>query len=248
MKKILIIGATSGIGRELCLQYARLGCKVTATGRRRELLDSLKSSHENIFTCEMDVVNCNAAVLLETISAGMGGIDLIILSAGCGEVNLRLDSAIELRTANTNVLGFTDCAIAAYRYLKKQGGGMLAGISSVASFRGTAASPAYSASKAYVSNYLEGLRVMAYKDKSNVEVRTIVPGFVDTPLVKSEGIFWMAPVEKAAKQIIRALDGRGNIIYITKRWRLVAWVLKLLPEFIYKRILTSLTRSRLETK
>ena len=239
IRNILIIGATSGIGRELCAQYARRGCKVTATGRRRELLASLKESSANISTCAADVVDCHAAALLQKVAADMGRIDLIILSAGYGDVNQELVPAIELRTVNTNVLGFTDCAVAAYHHLKKQGGGMLAGISSVASFRGGAAGPAYSASKAYVSSFLEGLRIMAWKDRAKVTVSAIIPGFVDTALAKGvggQGIFWMAPVEKAARQIIRALDRRRTTIYVTKRWRLVAWAMRLLPEFIYKRI------------
>jgi short-subunit dehydrogenase len=240
VRNILIIGATSGIGRELCMQYAQRGCKVTATGRRRELLVSLKESNPNIFTCEMDVVDCNADALLQKVAAVMGKIDLIILSAGYGDVNQKLMSTIELQTVNINVLGFTDCAVAAYRYLKQQGGGMLAGISSVASFRGGAAGPAYSASKAYVSNYLEGIRILSYKDKANITVSTVIPGFVDTDLAKGvggeEGIFWMASVEKAVRQIIHALDRHKQIVYVTKRWRLVAWAMRLLPEFIYKRI------------
>jgi short-subunit dehydrogenase len=240
MKNILIIGATSGIGRELCLQYAKRGCKVTATGRRQALLTSLKESSSNIATCAMDVVDCNAAELLQKVGAAMGGIDLVVLSAGYGDVNQELVAAIELRTVNTNVLGFTDCAAAAYRYLKEHGGGMLAGISSVASFRGGSAGPAYSASKAYVSSYMEGLRVMSYKDKASVKVSTIIPGFVDTDLAKGvggeDGIFWMAPVEKAARQIISGLSRGKKIIYVTRRWRLVAWALRLLPDFIYKRI------------
>jgi short-subunit dehydrogenase len=211
-----------------------------ATGRRRELLASLEKSNANIFSCEMDVVDCNADALLQKVAALMGKIDLIILSAGYGDVNQELVSSIELRTVNINVLGFTDCAVAAYHYLKEQGGGMLAGISSVASFRGVAAGAAYSASKAYVSNFLEGIRIMSYKDKANITVSTIIPGFVDTDLAKGvggeEGIFWMASVEKAARQIIRALDKRKKIIYITKRWRFVAWGMRLLPECIYKRI------------
>ncbi|MDR1416921.1 MAG: SDR family NAD(P)-dependent oxidoreductase [Prevotellaceae bacterium] len=240
MKNVLVIGATSGIGRELCVQYARRGYKVTATGRRQELLASLRESSSNIATCAMDVVDCNAAALLQKVADGMGGIDLVILSAGYGDINQELVTAIELRTVNTNVLGFTDCAAAAYHYLKEHGGGMLAGISSIASFRGGSAGPAYSASKAYVSSYMEGLRVLAYKDKANIKVSTIIPGFVDTALAKSVGedgsIFWMAPVEKAAGQIISGLGRGKKIIYVTRRWRLVAWALRLLPDFIYKRI------------
>lgn len=72
IRNMLIIGATSGIGRELCAQYARRGCKVTATGRRRELLASLKESSANISTCAADVVDCHAAALLQKALAAGG--------------------------------------------------------------------------------------------------------------------------------------------------------------------------------
>ena len=101
-------------------------------------------------------------------------------------------------------------------------------------------SPSYYASKAYVSNYLEGLRKKAVKNKLKLNVCTVIPGFVDTALAQgvggNDGLFWMAPVDKAAAQIASALRRGKNIAYITRRWRLIAWLLKIIPDFIYNKI------------
>ncbi|WP_424245868.1 short-subunit dehydrogenase [Elusimicrobium posterum] len=244
MKNILVIGATSGIGRELCLKYAGMGYKVAATGRRVELLASLKLAQPDlIYTYTNDVTQCKAQELIKQISADLGGLDIIVISSGFGDINFFLESEVEFKTVNTNVLGFTDWADAGYKLLSsqfKESGrkGVLAGLSSIASFRGSDAAPAYFASKAYVSNYLQGLRKKAIKDKEDVSIVTIIPGFVDTALGKGvggKGLFWVAPVGKAARQIISAVDKKKKVAYITKRWRLMAWVLKLAPDFIYNR-------------
>jgi len=108
--------------------------------------------------------------------------------------------------------------------------------SSIAAIRGGGDAPAYNASKAFVSNYLEGLRQMAAKMKLPLTVTDIKPGFVDTVMAQGEGLFWVAPAEKAAKQILEAVEKKKDHAYVTKRWRLVAWVLKLLPGRLYCKI------------
>lgn len=245
MKNILIIGATSGIGREMALQYAARGNKVAATGRRAELLAGLKAEYpDNIFTYTNDVREGRAEQIVKTAAADLGGLDAVIICAGVGHINQNLNAAPELDTVMTNVYGFTDFADAAYNYLDAQfketaRKGRLAAISSIASFRGSDDGPAYYASKAYVSNYLEGLRKKAFKTKSGVSVTTIIPGFVDTALAKSVGgvgLFWMAPVKKAAEQIITAVEKDKSRAYITKRWALLAFVMRNAPDFLYNRI------------
>lgn len=241
-KNVLVIGATSGIGRGLCLEYLKLGCKVAASGRRGDLLETLKQEDpQKVFTYINDVTTATATQLITAAEKEMGGLDIIIICAGFGDINTELSTEVELKTVNVNVYGFTDCAVAAYRYFKKKGGGTLAGISSIASFRGGSDSPSYYASKAYVSNYLEGLRIKSFKEKAGIAVCTIIPGFVDTVLAKgvgegNQGLFWVAPVPKAAKQIINAIDKKKKRAYITKRWWIIARILKIVPDFIYKHV------------
>ena len=242
---VLIAGGTSGIGRELCKIYVSKGCKVALTGRREKLLEEIKNfAPQQIFTYQSDITELKNSALIEQAAKDMGGINIIIICSGMGNLNPELTADIENQTVKTNVLGFTDFVAAGYLYLvnrfKTKGkSGTLAGISSIASFRGSDYAPAYYASKAYVSNYLEGVRKKAVKEKSGVKVCTIIPGYIDTVLAGNVGgksIFWVAPLDKAATQIYNAISKGRKIVYITKRWRFIAWLLKFTPDFIYYKV------------
>jgi short-subunit dehydrogenase len=86
-----------------------------------------------------------------------------------------------------------------------------------------------------MSNYAEGLFIKAWKLKKNITITDIKPGFIDTKMAKGNKQFWVAPVHKAALQIIKAIDKKKRVVYITKRWWLVAQIMKWLPFSIYKR-------------
>ncbi|MDR0646463.1 MAG: SDR family NAD(P)-dependent oxidoreductase [Elusimicrobiota bacterium] len=166
-KNILITGATSGIGRAVALECLKRGYKVAATGRRAELLAELKrAAPGRVFTYLHDVTTGGAAQIIAVADKEMDGVNIVLINAGYGDIDLDLKEEVELKTVNTNVFGFTDAACAAYRYFKKNGGGVLGAVSSIASFRGGWAAPAYNASKAFVGNYMEGLRVKSYREKS----------------------------------------------------------------------------------
>jgi short-subunit dehydrogenase len=133
-------------------------------------------------------------------------------------------------------MGFVKIASFSFNYFRKQRHGQLAVISSVAALRGNSFAPAYSASKAYVSNYAEGLNIKARKLKVDIVVTDIRPGFVKTSMAKGEGQFWVAPVEKAARQIRTAIAAKKRVAYITKRWWLIAAIMKRVPFWIYRKI------------
>ena len=109
-------------------------------------------------------------------------------------------------------------------------------ITSVGGLRGSGIAPAYNATKAYQINYLEGLRQKASKLEGQIFVTDVRPGFVDTDMAKGEGQFWVSEPEKAAKQIYTSIRRRKKISYITKRWLLIAILLKLMPKFLYDRM------------
>jgi short-subunit dehydrogenase len=119
------------------------------------------------------------------------------------------------------------------KYFISHGRGHLVGISSLAALRGNRFSPAYSASKSFLSIYLEGLRHKAVKEKLSVTVTDIKPGYVNTAMAKGKYLFWIAPVPKAVKQIIKAIEKKKAVAYITRRWRVIAWIYKALPKWIY---------------
>ncbi|MFA5404467.1 MAG: SDR family NAD(P)-dependent oxidoreductase [Ignavibacteria bacterium] len=238
MKKVIIIGATSGIGRELAKVFSEKGYLVGITGRRENLLQELKNENPESYlikSFDISQPETNANNLDELVNE-LGGLDLIIINSGTGNGNDNLDFKIEKETIDTNVLGVTEISDWAFNYFRKQGYGQIALVSSIAGMRGGRFAPAYSASKAFIINYAEGLRQKAKKLKLPIYVTDIRPGFVDTAMAKSPAKFWVATPQKAAAQIYSALKRKMKIAYITKRWIIFAYLMKLLPKWIFDRI------------
>jgi short-subunit dehydrogenase len=219
MKRIIIVGASSGIGKELALQYAEK-----------------QRFPQQIFTSCFDVTGPNNESRLLQLIKELGGLDLIIYNAGFGEPSERLDVKAEIATTLTNALACVEMVGAAFNYFWEKGGGQVAITSSVAALRGSGWAPAYSASKAFVSNYAEGLNIKAGKWKKDIIVTDIRPGFVDTKMAKGHGRFWVAPPEKAATQMVKAIEKKKRVAYITRRWWLVAQLMKALPYSLYRRM------------
>lgn len=238
MKKAIVIGASSGIGRELARVLSRGSYAVGLAGRRADLLKSLQNEITGAsFIKHIDVSKQDEAIgHLEEFILEMGGLDLIVISSGVGFINPELGWKAEKDTVDVNVSGFAAMAGVAFKHFLKQDYGHIVGISSVAALRGGAEAPAYNASKAFVSNYLGGLRQKAAKAGAAITVTDIKPGFVNTAMAKGEGLFWVASPEKAAYQIYRAIEGRRKHAYITRRWRLMAWLLKFMPDWIYNKL------------
>lgn len=238
MKKAIIIGATSGIGKGLAEILVDNDYKVGITGRRTKLLDKLKSQNQNsYYTRAFDITDTKIIVEnLDALTTELGGLDLLIISSGTGDLNEKLDFEIEKRTVETNVIGFTCIANWAFNYFENQKSGHLVAISSVGGLRGSGIAPAYNATKSYQMNYLEGLRQKAKKTNESIFVTDIRPGFVDTDMAKGEGQFWVATVEKATQQIFEAIKRKKQIAYITKRWKIIAIILKRVPRQIYAKM------------
>ena len=230
MKIALIIGASSGIGKELAKLLAEDSYKVIITGRRGKLLEEIKESNPENFVVKVnDVTDLNACeTLFSELQNEFKSIDLVVYSSGVGDPNYELAWEKELPTLQTNVISAVKIYGLAYNLFRKQGYGHLVGISSIASIRGNRHVPAYFASKAFQANYLESLWMKGKRSKAEIYVTDIQPGFVDTSLALGT-TFWMASAEKAAKQIYTAIKLKKKKSYITKRWRLVAFVLKIVP-------------------
>lgn len=236
-RKIIIIGASSGIGKELALLYAARGDQVAITGRREALLEDIRQQYpDRIITRSFDVTAPDNREQLESLVADLGGLDLFIYNAGYGGVSKELDWPIERVTTETNVFGFVSLVHYAFTYFCRQGHGQIALTSSVAALRGNSWAPAYSASKAFMSNYAEGLQIKAGRMQKNIIVTDIRPGFVNTKISGGNRRFWMASPQKAALQITASIDQKKRIAYITRRWWIVAQVLKLLPYTLYRRL------------
>jgi len=238
MKKAIVVGASSGIGKQLAIILADKGYKVGITGRRDQLLLNLQATKPESFIVScFDVSHVDEVPLqLQKLADKLGGLDLLVLSSGTGKINPALNTVFEQQTNAVNVAGFTAVADWAFNFFEQQCHGHFAAITSVAAIRGNRQAPAYGASKAYQVNYLEALRQKATKTKLPVYVTDIRPGFVDTPMAQAENMFWVAPVGKAAEQILKALENRRDVVYITKRWRVVAFLFRMVPGFLFKRM------------
>jgi short-subunit dehydrogenase len=236
--RAIVVGATSGIGRELAQILAQNGCLVGITGRRTEKLIELCTEYPDVFSMKaFDITDTdNVAQNLNALVEVLGGLDLVVINSGTGYRNADLDFEKERVAIDVNVLGFTCIADWAFRLFEKQGRGHIVAVSSVAGIRGNRWAPAYGATKAYIINYLEALRAKTQKERSKICITDIRPGFVNTELINGKGLFWVANVDKAAQQIYRAIRRKRKVVYITKRWRVVGAGMKLLPKWLYCRV------------
>lgn len=242
MKKVIIIGATSGIGRELAKIYVNAGCRIGITGRRKELLEAFEKefadpsqSEKNIIFACFDVTGSENRMNLDLLISSLGGLDLLIYNSGFGDPSESLDWEIDKKTVAINVNGFIDIINHAFHFFSAQGHGHLAATSSIASNRGNSFAPAYSASKAFISCYLEGLYLKTKRMKLPVFITDIQPGFVKTKEINVKGQFWIVPVAKAARQIVDAIENKRFRVYISRRWWLIAKLMRVMPMFIYRR-------------
>ena len=233
MKKAIIIGGSSGIGKELATILSNEGYCIGITARRLKLLEEFKSNLKNKVIIEyMDVSNVLEAMNnLKDLIDKMGGLDLIVISAGTGYLNEDLEWEKEKHTIDVNVSGFCGLANISINYFKKQGYGHLVSISSIAANMPNKDAPSYSASKAFMSNYLGGLQQLYAKINKNIIITDVQPGFVDTAMAKGEKMFWLSTPQKAAMQIYQAIKKKKKKAYITKRWKLIAIILRLIQLF-----------------
>lgn len=237
MKKAIVIGGTSGIGKALAELLLEQNYKVAISGVERDNLDYLKTSYpKNLIVKYIDCSKENCSVEINDLVNELGGMDLMIFSAGVGHLNKDIGYTVENKANQVNILGFTEVVDWSYRFFNKQGHGHLVAISSFAGLFGFRTSPAYTSAKGYQINYLEALRQKANHSKLPLFVTDIRPGFVDTDISKELKKFWSTSTENAAKYIYKAILKKKGIAYVTPRWKLMAIVVKLIPEWLRGRL------------
>ena len=230
-RNAIVFGATSGIGRALSKLLVQDGYKVLITGRRLERLESLQATAPDSYVIRQhDITDVDdTGRLFEELPSTMGQVDLIIHNSGIGENNFDLEWEKDLPTLNTNVIGAARVYQLAYNYFKIQGHGHLVGITSIASLVGNRHVPAYHASKSFQSKYLESLWMKAKRTKkAKIQVTDILPGYVDTDIITGD-TFWMATLDKASRQIYAGIKKKKRKVYVTRRWGLVALMIRILP-------------------
>jgi len=235
---IVIIGATSGIGKALFEKYANENNRIGIIGRRVHLLDELYQKYPSkTIPAKADITKLEEIEqAINALHKEMEYIDLAIVCSGTGDINATLDYSIERPAIDTNIVGWTFVIDMLYHILERQGCGYLVAITSAGGLRGEPMAPAYSATKAYQISYMEALRKKAFKNGGHIIVTDIRPGLVDTAMAKGEGLFWVMPVEKVANQIITAIRKKKSKAYVSKRWHILAIINKSIPYYLYKRM------------
>ncbi len=238
MKKAIVVGATSGLGEGIARKLANEGYRVGITGRRKELLEKLKAENpSHFFIRTFNVIDTKDTIAsMQALIDELGGLDLMVLSSGIGFLNEELDFDFEERLIQVNVTGFTNLINWTYQFFESQNSGHLVAISSIAGLRGSARAAAYHASKAYQSNYIEGLQQRVEKRKQNITITNIRPGFVKTALLDGGDFFWAMPVDRAVYQICNAIRKKKKEVFVTRRWKFAAFAMKITPSFIYNKM------------
>lgn len=247
MKRAVVIGASSGIGRQVAQLLIQDGWSVGLAARREFLLQELKQmAPGRIVTSHIDVTDGDCAEKLLDLISSLGGMHLFFYSTGVGWQNSNMELAKEFKTMDTNVMGFTRMVGTAFEYFKNNAGGHIAVISSIAGTKGLGPAPSYSASKALQNTYIEALEQLSRTQKLNISFTDIRPGFVDTPLLRvcnsagTEGKQTCYPMlmnsGKVAKYIVMAINKNRKVVIIDWRWRIVTILWRFIPRCIWIRM------------
>lgn len=247
-KRVVIIGASSGIGRALAQHYASKGCMVGIAARRVDALKEIAAAYpQSVVYKVMDVTKESTSNDLLQLIESMQGADMVIYCSGAGRYSETLNFENEHNTTDVNVKGFLNVIVPAFNYFVERESQTALGsaapasrpqlvtISSVASIRGLAPTPSYSATKRFQTIYFEALEQKAHKMGIQITFTSIIPGFIATDFINRSYPFTMQ-LPYAAKCIIRAIEKRKRVAVIDWKWRLIVALMKMLPSFVWRRL------------
>lgn len=243
-RNILIIGAGSAIARALLRRYAVHGCRLVLTGRdpealQRQARDLTLRGAALAHPVLLDVNDSDQALqaAIDEARDALGSVDTAVICHGTlpDQATIAHDPAQVQGAIATNGLSAIRLLCLLVPGFRSQGRGTLAVITSVAGDRGRGSNYIYGSAKALVSAYLQGLRAELHP--AGVHVMDIRPGFVDSPMTRQfrKGILWSTP-DRVARQIERGISRRRDILYTPGFWRLIMWIIRLIPEPVFKRI------------
>ena len=243
MKKIVIIGAASAIASHTAKSFARdeahLFLVDISMGRLEAVRDDIMARHKTkIDLFEMNVNDFDKhQEMLDTAVETMNGLDAVLIAHGTlpNQEDAQKDINIALREVSTNGTSVISIASLAANYFEEKGNGCIAVISSVAGDRGRQSNYIYGTAKGMVSIFLQGLRNRL--SKKNIPVVTIKPGFVDTPMTAHlpKNPLYASP-ESVGQAIYKAMKSGKDIAYVPGYWKLIMMIIKMIPEFIFKKL------------
>ncbi|MDV6234896.1 SDR family NAD(P)-dependent oxidoreductase [Leptospira ellisii] len=238
-KKIIVVGASSGVGKELALLLLEQGNTVTLVARRDKELKNIAAPFKtNAFVIKHDVTDFDQAdAAFQKAVKSMKGLDEIYYASGV-MYDIKpdeFDTEKDVSMLNTNLLGCVAWLNPAAAYFQTQKSGTIVGISSIAGDRGRRGNPVYNTSKAGMNTYLEALRNRL--GVLGIQVLTVKPGFIDTAMTQGlKGLFWLITAKEAATAILKAAASGKENVYVPARWGLVGLIIRWIPSFIFKRL------------
>ena len=245
-KVIWITGASTGIGKALAMKFSKNGWNVAISARRLELLEEISKQNENIFSFPLDVTNkdeCNK--VFSEIKNKFGQIDLCIFSTGTWDPKKEKEIDVEQieNVMKVNFFGTVNSIKSVEKYFKELGKGHISIVSSIAGYRGLPNSTGYGPSKSALNNLTESL----YFDfkKYGVRVSLISPGFIKTPMTDKNDFKmpFLKTTEYAADKIYSGLVNTNAFeIHFPKQLTIVLKILKILPNWLYLKLVGKLTK------
>ena len=234
--RVVIIGASSGMGLEVAKLFIARGYQVGVAARREDRLQALKQeAPDRVVTATIDVTTDDAPERLRDLIGQLGGMDLFFYSSGIGKQNRTLTPDIELAIVNTNGLGFTRMIGEAYRYFAERGEGHIAAITSIAGTKGLGPAPSYSATKAFQNTYLQAIEQQANARGLKIRFTDIRPGFVNTDLLNDNFRYpMMLSPEKVSRQIVKAIDNKRHVMVIDWRYAILTALWRRLPRPLWR--------------
>lgn len=237
MKRAVIIGASSGLGREVARLLLEDDWLVGIAARREDKLLELKELYPGkVEVMQIDVTSADAPARLLELIKNTGGVNLFFYASGVGRQNMQLDVETEAYTADVNVAGFTRMVGTAFGYMAEHFGGDIAVISSIAGTKGLGAAPSYSASKAYQSTYIQALEQLSNMRHLHIRFTDIRPGFVDTPLLSGGSYPMLMDTGFVARKIVGAVYSHKHVAVIDWRYRLLVFFWRLVPCRIWRKL------------
>ncbi len=238
MKRAIVIGASSGIGREVAKLLLADGWLVGIAARREDLLMEVKTINPGMIeVMRIDVTAADAQERLLELAKRLGGVNLFVYCSGIGKQNPELDTGLELTTVDVNVKGFTAMIGTIFNYMAENLGGDIAVISSIAGTKGLGVAPSYSATKAFQNTYIQALEQLSNMRRLHIRFTDIRPGFVDTDLLSGSGRYPMLMQKEAvAREMLRAVYAHRHVHVIDWRYRLLVFAWRLMPRWLWRRM------------
>lgn len=243
MRKVLIIGATSAIAQETAKLFAQAGDRLYLVARNKDRLQAVADDLRvrGAIGVGQGIIDVNDidrhTEMLQQATQSLGGLDTVLVAHGTLSDQKACEQSVAAteRELRTNFLSVVSLLTLVANRFEAQRHGCIAVISSVAGDRGRQSNYVYGTAKGALTIFLQGLRNRLFR--AGVQVLTIKPGFVDTPMTREfkKGLLWVGP-ERIAAGIYKAVDSNRSVVYLPSFWRGIMAAIGAIPERVFVRL------------